>query len=105
MLVLTGHLQFEAAPLLQDLNNAPIFGVKRDRTRRIEAFNAAWARLQSDAPGWPIELADQQFRDKDQSIYIFLKYAHPDGIVEFATTHAYPPQSPFILRDFGAYPD
>jgi DNA helicase II / ATP-dependent DNA helicase PcrA len=47
----SGVLQFEAAPLLEDLDNQPTFGGKRDKTKRILAFEAAWARLQSDDPG------------------------------------------------------
>jgi hypothetical protein len=58
----SGVLQFEAAPLLEDLNNQGLFGTKRDRTRRIQAFEAAWARLQSDEPGWPEDAVDQQFQ-------------------------------------------
>lgn len=153
----SGVLQFEAAPLMEDLDHADTFGPKRERTKRIDAFNAAWARLQSDEPGWPNDPVDQQFHnellewlrfheamligelvpetlrylrnnpaapdlhafdhvivdeyqdlnraeqelidllasdgahmivgDKDQSIYTFLKHAHPEGIVEFGETH------------------
>src|ERR1700694_4927458 len=45
----SGVLQFETAPLLQDVG----FEGKRKDTKRIRAFEAAWARLQSDEPGWP----------------------------------------------------
>jgi|SRR5882724_378453 len=58
----SGVLQFEAAPLLEDLDNQPTFGGKRERTKRILAFEAAWARLQSDEPGWPHDAVDQQFQ-------------------------------------------
>ena len=58
-----GVLQFEAAPLLEDLDNPESFGPKRERTRRIKAFEAAWARLQHEEPGWPASAIDQQFQE------------------------------------------
>jgi ATP-dependent DNA helicase UvrD/PcrA len=58
-----GILQFEAAPLLEDIKDLGAFGNKRDCTKRIRAFEAAWARLQSETPGWPIDQVDHQFRD------------------------------------------
>ncbi len=149
--------RFEAEPLLHDLNNRVQFGGVRERTRRIQAFEASWARLQSDQPGWPIDPVDREFHDAllgwlrfheamligelvpetlrylrqnpacaerraynhvvvdeyqdlnraeqvlidllaqqvnqavvgdpDQSIYSFLRYAHPEGINTFRETH------------------
>ena len=58
-----GVLQYEAAPLLQDLDQKEVFGDKRARTRTIRAFEAAWARLQSETPGWPTDPHDRQFHD------------------------------------------
>ena len=55
-----GVLRFEAEPLLHDLNNAKRFGDTRARTKRILAFEAAWARLQSDDPGWA-QAVDEEF--------------------------------------------
>jgi DNA helicase-2/ATP-dependent DNA helicase PcrA len=144
-------LQFEAAPLIEDIRTEG----KRGATERIRAFEAAWARLQSDVPGWPQDVADRTFHndliawltfhramligelvpevlkylrnnplapelsafdhvivdeyqdlnradqvlldlltsgsgvvigDENQSIYGF-RYAHPQGISEFNTTH------------------
>jgi len=57
----SGVMQFEGAPLLQDLCGIGTFGGKRDCTKRIRAFEAAWARLQSDEPGWAIQPTDQAF--------------------------------------------
>ena len=57
----SGTLHFEGGPLLEDLNNPELFGHRRDRTKRIRAFEAAWARLQTDVPGWPDGHADQAF--------------------------------------------
>jgi DNA helicase II / ATP-dependent DNA helicase PcrA len=58
----SGVLQFEGQVMLDDLASAGAFGPKRDCTRRIRAFEAAWARLQPDAPGWPLNAIDRQFQ-------------------------------------------
>lgn len=58
----SGVLQFEGGVLLDDLISAGTFGRKRDCTRRIRAFEAAWARLQSEVPGWPQDPVDRQFQ-------------------------------------------
>lgn len=150
-----GVMQFEGAPLLADVCRITGFG-KRDATKTVRAFEAAWARLQDQEPGWAlgqndmvfhdaliqwlvfheailigelIPLALQYLRDNpaclertafdhvlvdefqdlnkaeqvlidflaesccqlvvgdpDQSIYSF-RYAHPEGIVQFSSTH------------------
>jgi superfamily I DNA/RNA helicase len=51
-------LEFEGRFLLADLTG---FGGLRERADRLQAFNAAWARLQSDDPGWPQDPVDQAF--------------------------------------------
>lgn len=149
-------LDFEQRFLLEDLSTALDEGVN-DLRERIIAFSAAWARLQSDSPGWPKSAKDRRFLaalkpwlafhqtmligelvtetltflrnnpasahyprfshvlideyqdlnraeqvlldliargasvavigDEDQSIYSF-KHAHPEGISQFAVTHA-----------------
>ncbi len=53
-------LRFEERFLLEDLSGDG-FGGSRDRHRRLQAFNAAWARLQSETPGWPEDPIDQAF--------------------------------------------
>lgn len=58
----SGVLQFEGGVMLDDLVSAGAFGPKRDCTRRIRAFEAAWARLQSEVPGWPQDPVDRQFQ-------------------------------------------
>ena len=58
----SGVLQFEGGVLLDDLVSAGVFGPKRDCARRIRAFEAAWARLQSEVPGWPHDPLDRQFQ-------------------------------------------
>jgi superfamily I DNA/RNA helicase len=52
---------FEVEPLLADLQPLGNFGARRAMTRRIRAFEADWARLQHQQPGWPIDPVDQQF--------------------------------------------
>lgn len=58
-----GVLRFEAEPMLQDITGEGAFGGKRDCTKRVRAFEADWARLQSDDPGWPVDLVDAQFQN------------------------------------------
>lgn len=53
--------EFELQPLLEDLS--PSFGNKRERRKRLDAYLAAWARLQQDEPGQPIDSLDQGFAD------------------------------------------
>lgn len=65
VLELTGRiprplLRFEERFLLADLNGDGFGGI-RDRDHRLQAFNAAWARLQSDEPGWPDDPIDRAF--------------------------------------------
>jgi len=53
---------FEAAPLIADLRNKnKKFGGKTNCKKRINAFEAAWARLQSQIPGWPADALDREF--------------------------------------------
>lgn len=64
VLPLTGRvprplLAFEERFLLMDLKGQ--FGGLRKCHRFINAFNAAWARLQSEEPGWPHTTADRAF--------------------------------------------
>ncbi len=58
----SGVLQFEGGVMLDDLVSAGSFGPKRACTARIRAFEAAWARLQSEVPGWPQDPIDRQFQ-------------------------------------------
>jgi len=55
-------LQFEGRTMLEDLVASGNFGGKRDCSKRILAFEAAWARLQSEDPGWPHDPVDAQFQ-------------------------------------------
>jgi DNA helicase II / ATP-dependent DNA helicase PcrA len=53
--------RFEIEPLIQDISALAHFGTKREITRRIRAFEADWARLQHEQPGWPVNPIDQAF--------------------------------------------
>ena len=53
-------LTFEENFVLKDLNR-PEYGSIPDKRRRLQAFNAAWARLQSETPGWPTNPTDKHF--------------------------------------------
>jgi ATP-dependent DNA helicase UvrD/PcrA len=46
--------------LLEDLKGAP-FGDVRKCRKLLQAFNAAWARLQTEEPGWPPDEVDRRF--------------------------------------------
>jgi DNA helicase II / ATP-dependent DNA helicase PcrA len=161
VLLITGRtprplLKHEISCLLYDL---PIrYGVKREKQKLLDSFTAAWARLQTDEPGWPASQLERDFQndllawlrfhkailigelvpltlsyiknnptcpertlfdvvladeyqdlnrseqkiidllasssnltvvgDDDQSIYQFMKFAHPEGIIDFPLEHA-----------------
>ena len=53
-------LKFEERFLLEDLEAEGLGGISA-RRKRLDAFNAAWARLQTDEPGWPTEPIDRTF--------------------------------------------
>jgi superfamily I DNA/RNA helicase len=59
----SGVMQFEGSPLLTDNLRETNFGNRREATRAVRAFEAAWARLQSDEPGWALGDDDQAFHD------------------------------------------
>jgi superfamily I DNA/RNA helicase len=59
----SGVMQFEGAPLLADTLRSTKYGTKREATKAVRAFEAAWARLQNEDPGWALETNDQAFHD------------------------------------------
>jgi len=66
VLAVTGRVsrplnRFEMEPLLYDLPTG--FGKKRERQRRIRAYEAAWARLQHEEPGFAQAAADAAFQN------------------------------------------
>jgi DNA helicase II / ATP-dependent DNA helicase PcrA len=52
-------LDFEQKPMLYDLDCS--FGNLRDKQNRLQAFEASWARLQSETPGFPSDEIDRRF--------------------------------------------
>jgi DNA helicase II / ATP-dependent DNA helicase PcrA len=65
VLAVTGRVarplnRFEFEPLLYGLSAA--FGNKRERAKRIHAYEAAWARLQHDEPGFARGQIDVNFQ-------------------------------------------
>lgn len=52
--------KFEMEPLLSDLGH---HGYKKDRKKLIRAYGAAWARLQTEEPGFTRTQAEQAFID------------------------------------------
>ncbi len=55
-------LDFECRFMLEDLK-LPEFGDIHRRRKRLKAFEAAWARLQDELPGWPTDPLDRWFQD------------------------------------------
>lgn len=63
-------LTYEIKIMLKDLNK-PEFGTLTDKEKRLRAFEAAWARLQSDEPGYALDEIDAEF---EREILKWLKY-------------------------------
>ena len=55
-------LDFETKPLLYDLSDN--FGRIKEKSERLRAFEAAWARLQSEEPGYSLNEVDRQFEQE-----------------------------------------
>jgi len=89
-----GDDKFEVRFLLEDLRDTGFAGV-RDCKSRLRAFNAAWARLQSDNPGWPHDAVDQAFH---RSLLRWLRFHEAMLIGELV------PESLRYLRDNPASP-
>lgn len=67
----SGCLQFEAAMILNDLGIDERFRPKRTCTESILAFEAAWARRQTDSPGEP---RSQEDRDLERALKGWLRF-------------------------------
>lgn len=65
-------LDFEQRFLLQDLCQAGRGGL-RECGKRVAAFEAAWARLQHEEPGWPLGEADRAFQ---RALHGWLRFHH-----------------------------
>jgi DNA helicase-2/ATP-dependent DNA helicase PcrA len=53
---------YELDFVMKDLQKSMGLG-KKQVEKKIKAFEAAWARLQSDIPGWPIDANDRAFQN------------------------------------------
>jgi DNA helicase II / ATP-dependent DNA helicase PcrA len=69
----SGVMQFEGTPFLYDVCRESKYGSKRDATKAVRAFEAAWARLQADDPGWALTPKDQAFHDSLKNWLTFHK--------------------------------
>jgi superfamily I DNA/RNA helicase len=87
-------LDFESRFLLEDVKGAQAGGI-RQCEKRLEAFNAAWARLQSDDPGWPIDEPDRLFQ---QVLIAWLRFHQAMLICELV------PETLRYIRDNPASP-
>ena len=75
--------RFEIEPLLYDLSSD--FGNKRQRARRIRAYEAAWARLQHEEPGYSRDPEDQRF---EQTLVNWLRF-HEGMLIGEIIPHLY----------------
>lgn len=67
VLAITGRvprplLDFECRFFLEDLG-AGNYGNFHERSKRLKAFESAWARLQHEQPGWPVDPIDRSFQN------------------------------------------
>ena len=88
-------LEYETRFLLEDLQNGS-FGNIHKRRKRLKAFESAWARLQTDQPGWPSDALDRKFQ---QRLYDWLKFHKAMLIGELV------PEAFRYLRNNPASPD
>jgi superfamily I DNA/RNA helicase len=70
---------YELEPLLSDLSNR--HGNKHKRRKLIRAYGAAWARLQSQEPGFARSSADQAFVDELTGWLIFHEAMLMDEVI------------------------
>jgi len=61
---------YEIEFVMRDLQRKTGLG-KRQIEKKIKAFEAAWARLQSDTPGWPQDASDKIFQN---TLISYLKF-------------------------------
>lgn len=53
--------KFECAPLISDIMREKGFGAKKSVSKLIRLYEAAWASLQSQSPGWPHDQTERRF--------------------------------------------
>ena len=64
-------LQHEVKAMLYDLDNNEVFGGVKVKKKRIQAFEAAWARLQHEEPGYALNEVDLLFERSLKDWLIF----------------------------------
>ena len=69
----TRPLQFESGMIINDLVWTQKFGKKRDCTKRVLAFEAAWARSQYEQPGWSTDPTDKLL---EEHLLSWLRFHH-----------------------------
>ena len=79
-------LSYEERFMLEDLSQLGLGGI-RVCQRRLEAFNAAWARLQSEEPGWPDDPGDRNFQFPDLVQIELTHYRRLSAPVDFGLRH------------------
>lgn len=88
-------LDFEERFMLEDLAREGVGGIRACR-KHLKAFNAAWARLQSDEPGWPSDPADRRF---NQALLSWVRFHQCMLVGELV------PEAIHYLRGNPAWPD
>jgi superfamily I DNA/RNA helicase len=89
-------LAFEERFMVEDLSGDDFGGI-RPRQRRLEAFKAAWARLQSEEPGWPNDATDRSFHEVLVSWLRFHRAMLIGELVPVTLTYLRNnPESPFL---------
>jgi superfamily I DNA/RNA helicase len=74
-------LEFEQKPMLYDLDNS--YGILKEKQNLLRAFEASWACLQSEVPGYPNRSKHQQFeRDLKKWLRIHKAMLYGEMIIE-----------------------
>jgi len=100
VLAITGRnprplLEFEKRFMREDLKQLGLGGI-RELRKKLQAFAAAWARLQSEEPGWPQNAEDRIFQQELKNWLIFHEAILIDELV---------PETLRYLRDNPASPE
>lgn len=100
VLAITGRnprplLEYEKRFMLEDLKQLGLGGI-RELRKKLQAFEAAWARLQSEEPGWPQNAEDRSSQQELKKWLIFHEAILIDELV---------PETLRYLRDNPASPE
>lgn len=90
-------MKFEERFLLQDLKCGENGGIE-DCKLQLKAFSAAWARLQSEEPGWPLNDEDKKFQN---SLLSWLSYNKAISIGELIPiAYRYIKNNPISVQNY-----